>query len=250
MTLRLTITWEFQSHDIYIQTNLDNNANDVYLFGTIGKKWELRTSWYWRNWHGICMSHHQWWWFIIVVLSGVPTVNPLCPRSFLLSPVLPTHPLVLKHSFLWYWNIFPVVLKEFKLVDGFQIPIVHFSTVHFRPWYACSKARWAGLKRIISILLIYTGFLKVSMILNNCQEYLQSLDQAKSARKREKYANLFELSSDLSNGKFVKNISIYPSLQVTLVHPDMTREFENICKILYSERCPGEIPFKRRKKKK
>ena len=166
----------------------------------------------------------------------------------------------------WYWNIlfhvvlkhfFPVVLKylysgieKFKLVDGFQIPIVHFSTVHFRPWYACSKARWAGLKRIISILLIYTGFLKVSMILNNCQEYLQSLDQAKSARKREKYANLFELSSDLSNGKFVKNISIYPSLQVTLVHPDMTREFENICKILYSERCPGEIPFKRRKKKK
>ena len=106
------------------------------------------------------------------------------------------------------------------------------------------------------------------------QEYLQSLDQAKSARKREKYANLFELSSDLSNGKFVKNISIYPSLQVTLVHPgydddagdgggdagdgvvdgedeerlqvtlvypDMTREFENICKILYSERCPGII---------
>jgi len=73
------------------------------------------------------------------------------------------------------------------------------------------------------------------------QEYLQSLDQAKSARKREKYANLFELSSDLSNGKFVKNISIYPSLQVTLVHPDMTREFENICKILYSERCPGDL---------
>ena len=98
-------------------------------------------------------------------------------------------------------------------------------------------------------MLIYTGFLKVTMILNNCQEYLQSLDQAKSARKREKYANLFELSSDLSNGKFVKNISIYPSLQVTLVHPDMTREFENICKILYSERCPGEIPFNRRKRK-
>ena len=77
------------------------------------------------------------------------------------------------------------------------------------------------------------------------QEYLQSLDQAKSARKREKYANLFELSSDLSNGKFVKNISIYPSLQVTLVHPDMTREFENICKILYSERCPGMTELKR-----
>ena len=34
------------------------------------------------------------------------------------------------------------------------------------------------------------------------------------------------MSSELSNGKFVKNISIYPSLQLTLVHPDMTREFE------------------------
>ena len=83
---------------------------------------------------------------------------------------------------------------------------------------------------------------------NRPQEYLQSLDQAKSARKREKYANLFELSSDLSNGKFVKNISIYPSLQVTLVHPDMTREFENICKILYSERCPGMYIIRNSKK--
>ena len=184
-----------------------------------------------------------------------PTVSsqlPLIARASHSPPGIETFfPVVLKHFFPWYWNIeTPHGIKKFKLVDGFQIPIVHFSTVHFRPWYACSKARWAGLKRIISILLIYTGFLKVSMILNNCQEYLQSLDQAKSARKREKYANLFELSSDLSNGKFVKNISIYPSLQVTLVHPDMTREFENICKILYSERCPGEIPFKRRKKKK
>ena len=26
-----------------------------------------------------------------------------------------------------------------------------------------------------------------------------------------------------------------------MVHPDMTREFENICKILYSERCPGDL---------
>ena len=73
------------------------------------------------------------------------------------------------------------------------------------------------------------------------QEYLQSFDQAKSATKNDRFVNLWELSSDLSNGKFVKNISIYPSLQVTLVHPDMTREFENICKILYSERCPGDL---------
>jgi hypothetical protein len=58
---------------------------------------------------------------------------------------------------------------------------------------------------------------------------------------QDKFLSLWQLSNQLSNGKFVKNISIYPSLQVTLVHPDMTREFENICKILYSERCPGDL---------
>ena len=243
-SLRLTITWEFQSHVIYTQINRDNN-------GVFGQK-------NWKGWPDNFETFHKDidssssfyqesppWTHCVLAASSYRPCFPLTPWYWnTLSCGIETF-------FPWYWNIeTPHGIKKIKLVDGFQIPIVHFSTVHFRPWYACSKARWAGLKRIISILLIYTGFLKVSMILNNCQEYLQSLDQAKSARKREKYANLFELSSDLSNGKFVKNISIYPSLQVTLVHPDMTREFENICKILYSERCPGEIPFKRRKKKK
>ena len=76
------------------------------------------------------------------------------------------------------------------------------------------------------------------------QEYLQSLgkvydatqtshltnfynvDHAKSAKKQDVFYQLWELANDLSNGKFVKNISIYPALQLTLVHPDMTREFE------------------------
>jgi hypothetical protein len=31
---------------------------------------------------------------------------------------------------------------------------------------------------------------------------------------QDKFLMLWELSNDLSNGKFVKNISIYPSLQV------------------------------------
>jgi hypothetical protein len=31
---------------------------------------------------------------------------------------------------------------------------------------------------------------------------------------QDKFLTLWELSNDLSNGKFVKNISIYPSLQV------------------------------------
>ena len=52
-------------------------------------------------------------------------------------------------------------------------------------------------------------------------------DQAKSATNQgDVFSQLWSASRDLSNGKFVKNISIYPSLQLTLVHPDMTREFE------------------------
>ena len=51
-------------------------------------------------------------------------------------------------------------------------------------------------------------------------------DQAKSARKQDVFYQLWELASDLANGKFVKNVSIYPATQITLVHPDMTREFE------------------------
>ena len=52
-------------------------------------------------------------------------------------------------------------------------------------------------------------------------------DQAKSANNQgDIFSQLWSVSGDLSNGKFVKNISIYPSLQLTLVHPDMTREFE------------------------
>ena len=58
---------------------------------------------------------------------------------------------------------------------------------------------------------------------------LAFLDQAKSANRQDIFYRLWEISSDLANGKFVKNVSIYPALQITLVHPDMTREFEVTC---------------------
>ena len=51
-------------------------------------------------------------------------------------------------------------------------------------------------------------------------------DQAKTSTRQDIFYRLWEISSDLANGKFVKNVSIYPALQITLVHPDMTREFE------------------------
>ena len=57
-------------------------------------------------------------------------------------------------------------------------------------------------------------------------------DQAKTATRQDIFYRLWEISSDLANGKFVKNVSIYPALQITLVHPDMTREFE----VTWSER--------------
>ena len=51
-------------------------------------------------------------------------------------------------------------------------------------------------------------------------------DQAKNATRQDIFNRLWEISSDLANGKLVKNVTIYPALQITLVHPDMTREFE------------------------
>ena len=44
---------------------------------------------------------------------------------------------------------------------------------------------------------------------------------------------LIALSEELAAGKLVKNLTLFPSLQITLVHPDMTREFEHACQVLY-----------------
>ena len=44
---------------------------------------------------------------------------------------------------------------------------------------------------------------------------------------------LIALSEELAHGKLVKNLTLFPSLQITLVHPDMTREFEHACQVLY-----------------
>ena len=44
---------------------------------------------------------------------------------------------------------------------------------------------------------------------------------------------LIALSEELASGKLVKNLTLFPSLQITLVHPDMTREFEHACQVLY-----------------
>ena len=43
------------------------------------------------------------------------------------------------------------------------------------------------------------------------------------------------LSEELAAGKLVKNLTLFPALQITLVHPDMTREFEQACQVLYSD---------------
>ena len=49
------------------------------------------------------------------------------------------------------------------------------------------------------------------------------------------YQDLVLLSEELAAGKVVKNLTIFPSLQLTLLHPDMTKEFENCCRILSME---------------
>ena len=42
---------------------------------------------------------------------------------------------------------------------------------------------------------------------------------------------LITLSEELAAGKLVKNLTLFPALQITLVHPDMTREFEHACQV-------------------
>ena len=46
---------------------------------------------------------------------------------------------------------------------------------------------------------------------------------------------LITLSEELAAGKLVKNLTLFPALQITLVHPDMTREFEHACQVLYND---------------
>ncbi|QQP58029.1 Putative LOC101236297 [Caligus rogercresseyi] len=50
------------------------------------------------------------------------------------------------------------------------------------------------------------------------------------------YSGLSSLAEELASGKFVKNLTIFPSLQVTLIHPDMTKQFEYCCKLMYVDR--------------
>ncbi len=48
-------------------------------------------------------------------------------------------------------------------------------------------------------------------------------------------SELMAISEELVAGKLVKNLTLFPSVQITLVHPDMTREFEHACQVLYSD---------------
>ncbi len=44
--------------------------------------------------------------------------------------------------------------------------------------------------------------------------------------------SLLNIAEELANGKVVRNMTVFPSIQVTMVHPDMTKEFERCCQIL------------------
>ena len=49
------------------------------------------------------------------------------------------------------------------------------------------------------------------------------------------YEELALLAEEIAGGKLVKNLTLFPSIQITLVHPDMTREFEQSCQVLYAD---------------
>ncbi|CAB4061337.1 unnamed protein product [Lepeophtheirus salmonis] len=50
------------------------------------------------------------------------------------------------------------------------------------------------------------------------------------------FSRLRSLAEELASGNFFKNLTIFPSLQVTLIHPDMTKQFEYCCKLMYVDR--------------
>ena len=62
---------------------------------------------------------------------------------------------------------------------------------------------------------------------------------AKANNYQSKPTSTFEelavLADELAGGKLVKNLTLFPSIQITLVDPDMTREFEQSCQVLYAD---------------
>jgi len=47
----------------------------------------------------------------------------------------------------------------------------------------------------------------------------------------EWFVDLMGVCKEVAGGKLVKNISTYPNLQATLVHPETTRDFEYACQV-------------------
>ena len=64
---------------------------------------------------------------------------------------------------------------------------------------------------------------------------LRSAGSASAGKAMAKPPSLHEeltsLSEELAGGKLVKNLTLFPSIQITLVHPDMVREFEQSCQV-------------------
>ncbi len=51
---------------------------------------------------------------------------------------------------------------------------------------------------------------------------------------QEWFNELMSVARELSGGKLLKNMTMYPTVQITLVHPEMTREFEHACQVRLS----------------
>ncbi len=70
---------------------------------------------------------------------------------------------------------------------------------------------------------------------NSCLHFLKHAVPLKSLHPslifQEWYDELLTVSLELSNGQLIKNMTMYPTTQITLVHPEMTREFEQACQV-------------------
>ena len=84
---------------------------------------------------------------------------------------------------------------------------------------------------------IYGGSLSSAIISSSLRSstMLAKTNSYKGQPTNSSFEELAALAEELAGGKLVKNLTLFPSIQITLVHPDMTREFEQSCQVLYAD---------------
>ena len=105
-----------------------------------------------------------------------------------------------------------------------------------RPASAASTARPRSLDRLeMERQISHQGTLRSIAASSESSAALMSTSLRRPPHQLSLFDELTSLSEELAGGKLVKNLTLFPSMQITLVHPDMTREFEQSCQVLYGD---------------